>query len=359
MKATLFFRCLKRYCAAAFHVYFKKWQINNVSAVPATGPVIFVPNHQNAFIDAILVICSTPRNPWSIARASVFKEGFITFLLTAVQIKPVFRTRDGFGGLRNNNAIFDEWTKMLARGQDIMIFAEGNHNEPYAAGSLQKGFARMTLQFQQQHPSTPLTIVPVGLHYDDHHSFRSRVLLNFGDPISVNNVLKDSMTEREKLDTLVDVTDSSLKKLALEIKFDEQYQSKVNFLLKYRRREKDMLAQLEADREILNLYPTPPADFTPRKKIPMFLKALNPVVWVGWLLHIIPYSFIKGFIKKKVKDPQFISSLKYAFGMFLVPIYYVLLLVIFYAIVRDIPATLIFAAALPISAIFTTELLKM
>jgi 1-acyl-sn-glycerol-3-phosphate acyltransferase len=72
MKATLFFRCMKAYSTAAAHMYFRKWQINNVSAVPATGPVIFVPNHQNAFIDAVLVICSTPRNPWSIARADVF-----------------------------------------------------------------------------------------------------------------------------------------------------------------------------------------------------------------------------------------------------------------------------------------------
>jgi hypothetical protein len=167
------------------------------------------------------------------------------------------------------------------------------------------------------------------------------------------------MSEREKLETLVEVTDSSLKKLALEVKFDEHYKSKVDFLLKYRRREKDMMAQLQADREIVNAYPNPPADFAPKKKLPVIFKVLNPVVWIGWLLHILPYSFIKGFIKAKVKDPQFISSLKYAFGMFLVPLYYVLLLVIFYAVVKDVPSTLIFAALLPVSGIFATELLKM
>ena len=357
MRSTLFFRCLKVYCTAAANMYFSKWQINNASAVPATGPVIFVPNHQNAFLDAVLVICSTPRNPWSIARASVFKEGFVTFLLNAVQIKPVFRVRDGFGSLRSNDAIIQEWTKMLAAGQDILIFAEGNHNEPYATGDLQKGFARMTLQFQQKH-SEPLTIVPVGFHYDDHHSFRSRVLLNFGDAIVVNDILRDSMTEREKLDTLVNVTNSSLKKLALEIKFDEHYKGKVEFLRKYRRKEKDMMAQLEADREILTLYPNPPAGFEPKKKLPPILKVINPVVWIGWLLNILPYSFIRSFIKSKVKDPQFISSLKYAFGMFLVPPYYLILVVVFYAVVRDIALTLIFAATLPLSGIAATELLK-
>jgi 1-acyl-sn-glycerol-3-phosphate acyltransferase len=349
---------LKVYCYAAFRFYFRTVQVNNASAVPAKGPVIFIPNHQNAFLDAILVICTTPRNPWSIARASVFKEGFVTFLLTAVQIKPVFRVRDGFGSLRNNDAIIQEWTKMLGQGNDILIFAEGNHNEPYATGSLQRGFARMTLHFQQKHPNTPLTIIPVGFHYDDHHSFRSRVLLNYGDAILVNDILKESMSEREKLDTLVGITDSSLKKLALEIKFDEHYKGKLEFLRKYRRREKDMIAQLEADREILDLYPNPPAGFVPKKKMPMILKVINPVVWIGWLLNILPYSFIRSFIKKKVKDPQFISSLKYAFGIFLVPPYYFILVLIFYAVVQDIPLTLIFAATLPLSGIAATELLK-
>jgi hypothetical protein len=184
------------------------------------------------------------------------------------------------------------------------------------------------------------------------------VLINYGDAIVVNDVLKDTMTEREKLDTIVDTTDSSLKRLALEIKFDDHYKTKVEFLRKYRRREKDMLAQLEADREILNLYPNPPADFVPKRKVPMFWKVINPVVWTGWILHILPYSFIKGFIKAKVKDPQFISSLKYAFGMFLVPLYYLILVLVFFGVVQDIPATLIFAAALPLSGIAATELLK-
>ncbi|HEX6890762.1 MAG TPA: hypothetical protein VF141_08715, partial [Chryseolinea sp.] len=100
------------------------------------------------------------------------------------------------------------------------------------------------------------------------------------------------------------------------------------------------------------------ANFVPRKKFPKILNVINPVVWIGWLLHILPYSLIKGFIRAKVKDPQFISSLKYAFGMFLIPIYYLVLVLIFYAVVRDIPLTLIFAAILPLSGVAATELLK-
>ena len=115
--------------------------------------------------------------------------------------------------------------------------------------------------------------MPVGLHYDDHYTFRSRVLLNFGDAIRVNDVLNDSFSEREKLDTLVEATDSAMKKLALDIKPDESYKAKVNFLRTYRRKEKDMMAQLEADREILKLFPKPPANFVAHGKVSKLLES--------------------------------------------------------------------------------------
>ncbi len=325
MTPSLLYRILKIYCTTALQFYFKTWQINNVKAIPRTGPVIFIPNHQNAFLDAILVICSSARNPWSIARASVFKDGLITRLLTAIQIKPVFRIRDGWSSLRNNDAIILEWSEMLTKGQDILIFAEGNHNQPYAAGVLQKGFARMAMQFQQR-DSTPLTIVPVGFHYENHYEFRSRVLVNFGNPIRVNEILQESHSEREKLEALVSVTDRALKELSLAIAPDETYKAKFDFFMKHRVKKKDMVAQLAADKDILRSYPHLPSGPAKSKQIATVWKLLNPVVWIGYLLHILPYSFIKRYIKRKVKDPQFTSSLKYALGIFIIPVYYIILL---------------------------------
>lgn len=356
MTAKLFFRLMKVYCTTGLRFYFKTWQINNAKSIPASGPIIFIPNHQNAFLDAVIIICSSPRNPWSIARASVFKEGLVTKLLTAVQIKPVFRVRDGFGSLRNNDAIIQEWSDMLAKDEDILIFAEGNHNEPYAGGVLQKGFARMTMQFKEKN-NTPLTIVPVGLHYEDHHGFRSRVLVNFGDPISVDNILNDSHSEREKLETLVNVTDAALKNLALAIPPDDEYKNKFDFLLKNRKVEKDMMAQLEADKAVLKSYPLASAT-APQKKSTWIWKAINPIVWIGYALHILPYWFIKRFIKKNIKDPQWISSLKYAFGLFLMPVYYLVLTVIFYLIVPNGPALFAFVILLPLTGIVATDFLK-
>jgi hypothetical protein len=246
---------------------------------------------------------------------------------------------------------------MLTHGQDILIFAEGNHNEPYAAGVLQKGFARMAIQFQQK-DKTPLTIIPVGFHYDNHYSFRSRVLVNFGDPIRVDKILSESQSDREKLEGLSTVTDNALKQLAMSIPPDGLYKKKVDFLIRYRSVKSDMLEQLAADKALLDQYPAPPSIASRPQKLSAAWKFINPVVWIGYLLHIIPYAFIKSFIRKKVKDPQFISSLKYAFGIFLVPLYYVVLLGAFYVFFRSIPALLLFGITLPLTGIAATDLLK-
>lgn len=355
MKTTRFFRILKGWCTLGFRFFFRTVQVNNVETIPAKGPVIFIPTHQNAFLDAILVICTTPRSPWSIARASVFKKGLVTKLLTAVQIKPVFRIRDGFSSVKQNDLIMQEWTSMLAEGSDIIIFAEGNHNEPYARGTLQRGFARMALKFQQQH-EIPLTIVPVGIHYDDHHSFRSRVLVNYGDAIPVNDVVHASLTEREKLDALVDVTEKSLRNLALSIDPDDQYHKKFDYLMRNRIYDKDMARQLENDRKVLNEFPI---ERTPKQsKTGVFWKVINPIVWIGWTLNIIPYSIIKGFIRKNVKDAQFIGSLKYAFGIFLVPLYYLILIAVFAVSTKSLAITAAFAFIVVFSGPLATDILK-
>ena len=349
------FRLLRIYCGITIRFFFKKCQVNNVEAVPDTGPVIFIPNHQNAFLDAVLVVVKTKRNPWSIARASAFKKQFMARLLAIIRVKPVFRFRDGMTSLRGNDAIFKEWTEMLERGEDITIFAEGNHNEPYAAGTLQKGFARMALQYQQANDQ-PVAIVPVGLHYEDHHSFRSRVLVNFGNPINVKDIAHAQINEREKLDMVVALTDRELKARCLAIPPDEMYPHKIAYLLNNRQHKDDMLEQLAADRKVLEEYPLTAG--APKKKMPAILRYGNPVVWIGYLLHFLPYTLFKVIIKKVAKEQQFVGSLKYAMGTFLLPPYYILLLVILYLVVPNMALVLGTGLALPFLGTATVDWLK-
>jgi 1-acyl-sn-glycerol-3-phosphate acyltransferase len=70
-----FYFLLKQYCRLALYFFYRKWQVQGKENIPL-GPVIFVANHQNAFLDAVLVSCSTQRNPWFLTRASVFGKSW-------------------------------------------------------------------------------------------------------------------------------------------------------------------------------------------------------------------------------------------------------------------------------------------
>jgi hypothetical protein len=245
---------------------------------------------------------------------------------------------------------------MLVNGEDITIFAEGNHNHPYAAGTLQKGFARMALQYQQAN-DTPVAIVPVGLHYEDHHSFRSRVLVNFGSPINVKEIANSQISDREKLDLVVELTDRELKARCLAIPPDDMYPHKVAYLRNNRQYKEDMLEQLAADRKVLEEYPL--TTVTAKTKTSAILRYGNPIVWVGYLLHILPYRLFNSLIKKVAKDPQFEGSLKYAMGTFLLPPYYALLLVALYLIVPNAILVLGTGLVLPFLGTATVDWLKL
>jgi 1-acyl-sn-glycerol-3-phosphate acyltransferase len=172
------YRFMKNYCTSVLWFYFKKWQVRNVAPVP-NGPVIFVSNHQNAFLDAIILGCSSHRNPWFLTRANVFQKDLVKKIFNIFKMTPVYRFRDGFSTLRKNDEVIENCVQLLSKGEAILIFGEGNHDEHWRLRTLQKGFARIAIAAEEKNNWTlGVKIVPVGIQYDAHKKFRSRVLIS-------------------------------------------------------------------------------------------------------------------------------------------------------------------------------------
>ncbi|MBL7845631.1 MAG: 1-acyl-sn-glycerol-3-phosphate acyltransferase [Cyclobacteriaceae bacterium] len=339
---------LKAYVRLGLKVYFKKWQAVNAHHIPETGPCIFVPNHQNAFLDALLVVCGTKRNPWFIARGDVFKSQLAIKLLTFMRIKPLFRFRDGHEAMRKNDRMMNECINLLKDGECILIFAEGNHNEPWTTRELQRGFAHMALQYTEQ-TGEDIKLIPVGYHYEDHQGFRSRVLVNYGEPISVQQIIHSLSDSREKLTALAKLTGEKMRSLILSIPKDEDYPERKNFLINNREHKADMLEQLQADRAVVASW----KKGEPGNKVnkPSRFHWFNPLFLYGKIVHLIPEVIINWIVRNKIKDDQFIGSVKVAIGIFLVPISYLLLTAIFYVATKEPLWTLGFFTSLPISGL--------
>ncbi len=359
MFALAFYVSLKQYCRLALRLFFRQWQVRFVAPLPK-GPVIFVANHQSAFMDAILVICSSAANPWSIARANIFGKPWAVKALTLVQIKPLYRFRDGFSTMRKNDAAMEEYAQMLINGQSLLIFAEGNDDGYWKLRPLQKGFARIALRAEEKSNYTlGLTIVPVGIQYEDHAKFRSRVLVTFGEAIPVvphhAASTDNGRSPKDELDTdtLMNKTSDGLRPLMLHIAGDgEEYARKVAYLYKHHVTQNDLAAQLAADQAIVKNIPANLENVAPVRTTKSW-PWLNPLFLYALINHLLPGSIITWFVKKKVHNEQFHSSIQYAFGLVLVPLFYCLQTGLFFSITHSGLWSLIYFISLPISLSLT------
>lgn len=354
MKTSLFFRALKRYCQAALWFYFRSWQVRFIAEVPK-GPLILVANHQNAFLDAILIICSSKCNPWSIARANIFKTDWAKKLLTAIKILPVYRFRDGFSTLRKNDEVIESYARLLNQGETILIFAEGNHHDHWRLRTLQKGFARIAIAAEEKSGNKlGLKIVPVGVQYESPSEFRSRVLVSFGAPISVEDCRKavdnkeGEPVYKDLTEAILTKTSEGLKPLILHVEHHE-YENKVKHLLHHRAEVKDLVQQLKTDQELIDKLEASPdaptAPETPEESRPWW----NPVYLYGTVNHLLPWAIIQWFIKTRIRDHQFIPSIRFALGIVLVPLAYALQTGMCYALTKSLLITGLYFISLPLS----------
>jgi 1-acyl-sn-glycerol-3-phosphate acyltransferase len=238
---------------------------------------------------------------------------------------PVYRFRDGFSTLRKNDEVIDNCAQLLSRGEAIVIFGEGNHDEHWRLRPLQKGFARIALTAEEKNNWTlGVKIVPVGIQYDSHSEFRSRVLVNFGEAILVKDCMDPNISVQDQMEVLLEKTSETIKKLMLHIEHHD-YEKKVAYFLEKRILKQDLAQQLTADQEIISTmtfesYSESSLNKSDQKKNPWW----NPIYLYSIINHLLPQAILRWVIKTKVKDPQFIGSLKFALGMILVPLFYLL-----------------------------------
>lgn len=337
---------LKSYCRIALWFYFRKWQVHRHEQTPS-GPVVFVANHQNAFLDAVLVGCSTSRHPWFLARANVFQKPWARVVLTWLKMRPVFRFRDGFSTLRKNDEMIEGCVDLLRQGESILIFAEGNHDHRWHLRPLQKGFARIAQAAVKK--NIVVKIVPVGLQYDSLNQAGSRVLVSFGKAISVA-VTRPTQNEKEQIDLLIAQTSASLHSMMLHIEATH-YAHDAHLFLQNRKLKTDLVEQLQADQQLISTLTS--ANQTDNSiwitSTHNNLRWLNPIFLYYAVNHALPRANLQWILKNKVTDEQFIGSLKFAIGMLLVPLFYLLQTGVIYSLSHSPAIALIYLISLPAS----------
>lgn len=193
------------------NTFFRRIEVAGIENVPADGPVIFAGNHPNALMDGWLLAARCGRWPlYFLANAKLWKYRSLRPLLHASGAVPVYR-REEHGGDVDNQQAFRKIYEVLEAGECIGIFPEGISHVESQLVKLKTGTARVALELAARGKAIA-PIVPCGLNYIHRHRFRSQALIEFGEPLLVDEDWLDRYRNDEQ-QTVVELTAALAKAL--------------------------------------------------------------------------------------------------------------------------------------------------
>lgn len=281
--------------------------------IPINKPILFLSNHQNALIDALLIAATSGRFSYFLTRASVFKKPLVSKLLHSVNMLPVYRVRDGWSTISKNNYIFKTCTDKLKTNQAVAIFPEGNHHINRTVRPLSKGFTRIIFETLSSYPDLDLQLVPIGLNYKEGTTFGDSVALYYGSPISAKSLV--SQFSNEEIIALRQTIKNQIKGLTTHI--DHAVYDKT--IAKLKALNVDYLNPIAVNRCIESNFET--CETAPKQTVnwmKRFFKGLLILNLLG------PFIIWKYAIKPKIEEVEFIATFRFALAITLVPFWIVL-----------------------------------
>lgn len=321
MSTSMFYRVLRAYVSSCAKFYFKKVEVHGLENIPETGPVIFAANHQNAFLDAILIHLGQPRAPHFLTRGDVFEKKLPNAILRSLNMRPIYRFRDGIKNVKRNEATFSECYEILESGRALGIFPEGNHASKFYLRTLQRGCSRILFDTEQRNNfNLRIQVIPVGIQYYGSQNSRARVLIQFGKPVPSEDLLVHR-DEREFQQGFTQRLAKAMKDLILNLP-EESYDTE---LQKWLAKRHDLDSVKETFQNDLKLIEGHRPHFEKvDKKSRLKRMLLTPIAIYGGLNHLISYPLFVKLMDWLVSDKDFMGSIKFGASMVYFPAVYIL-----------------------------------
>ena len=205
---------LSQVANAALRVYYRLHR--GGGAVPHRGPVLLVANHPNSLLDPAIVALAARRPVRFLAKAPLFKDPLVGFLVRGAGSIPVYRKSDDPSQVGRNEEMFRAVHQALAGGAAVGIFPEGlSHSDPSLA-PLKTGAARIALGTLAAH-GIRVPIVPIGSVFRDKNVFRSEALVTVGRPVAWDDLAADETGEGQAVRELTQRIDRALREVTVNL----------------------------------------------------------------------------------------------------------------------------------------------
>ncbi len=183
-KSPALYRLTRRVIKIGLGIFFQRLDVQHGERIPERGPALFVANHPNSIMDALVLGAVVQRKLNYIAHARLFRPGLINRFLRSCGVIPIYRRQDDPDKMEQNINAFQACYETLEAGETIGIFPEGTSDMLRKVKKVKTGAARIVLETEARNGyEAGVKLIPVGLHFFSRSRFRSRVLINFGEPI--------------------------------------------------------------------------------------------------------------------------------------------------------------------------------
>ncbi len=360
---SLGYSILKNIVAIPYHLFYKKIKVIGLENIPKGKPIIFAPNHQNALMDPLAMIFTTPNQIVFLARGDIFKGKKLIAFLNFIKILPVYRQHDGKEALKKNDAVFAESVDYLERRGSFCLFPEAKHNPHRNLRPLKKGIPRIAFQaLVASNFELDIQVVPTGIYYDNKDNSGAYLQIKYGQPIAVKDYIeKIKDNEQKAMVALSNDMAPKIRPLIIDIPEDENYDlieyirtlysprllkrfnHKVNdenkFLMdkalieelnkifipdSVRFKVKDLVGELSINKIELTIVSNSLSFIQVLLNL-LFFIILSPLAIVGLILNAVPFVLSKYLRTQLIKDPQFTSSIKFVVGAIIMPVYFLII----------------------------------
>ncbi len=367
-----------------FRIFFKRLKVKNADRIRVASPMLVTLNHPNSFMDTIALSAALfyPRT-YYMARGDAFKKGFVTTLLKAIGIVPIYRLRDGGGhaSVKKNLDSFKVVFDLLNKRQKIIVLAEGISLQERRLQPIQKGTAKMAFSYLEQGGYDDLKILPIGVTYSKPSKFRGDIYYQIGDAILVKDLYEEYKLQpaqaiiklthlieagmkplvptlfHKENDVLVEELQPILKRQYLKThhlfynNLDHQQQYWVFIISKLNHLTHDHPTEITKIRTEVDNYTKQLSKLkikdhlvynaTNNKNMSSVLNFILlvigfPVYIIGKILNFIPYYYGKKIADKTCKDIEFHAAVNFGAGSFIWMISFLIELLLIWFITKSL-----------------------
>ena len=178
----------------ALYWFYRDIRVTGRNKIPANAPLLIAVNHQNALVDSLIVAWVVPRRIAMTAKATLVKNPLIALVFRVLGVVPLSRVSDearksnGSSADRSRNTgAFREILNLLGQCGAVLIFPEGKSHNEVGLEPLKTGLARLALQARDNRSIKGVTILPLGLVFEDKGVPGTIAGVHVGEPIEMDS----------------------------------------------------------------------------------------------------------------------------------------------------------------------------